>query len=492
MWSAACPRSCTERLPVISVVFLRCETIDTQRRASRTARLCSRYTSGGIQTRTSFVTINSQHRRTPLSSLRVKGLERSRALASVTSITISSRRQRGWSGVASREMELQPGIYEQIINEGIAEALHGIETDLAQTRGLDPADADAYLVPYLASLVSRALRAHRSEDNDVIGRQVAIVNALLTTLREHAPEAFDGDEEVPSAATLLLAIMHRPAVPAAPSPPIRPEIPLSAGALLVNGRGQPRIGSEIARELATADDVDLLCAFVKWEGLRILEEQLRGLGRRGCRLRVITTTYMGATDRRLLDALVEMGAQVKVSYETRTTRLHAKAWVFKRASGSLLRVRRLVEPVEERVLMGLSGMSESWCRTAGHSGDLHNHVRGPTRLDPAFEDYDPSRDGQRFDQAIAAEKPSIYLSKSRHSTCNHGPTSARFSSSLMLNADCVITGGTSSSWQRARVRPSSRPWTTTGYCERRKRTHCYSSPTAKRSCSRVSTPSGLF
>ena len=50
-----------------------------------------------------------------------------------------------------------------------------------------------------------------------------------------------------------------------------------------------------------------------------------------------------------LDALVEMGAQVKVSYETRTTRLHAKAWVFKQATGYLLRVRRLVEPVEERV-----------------------------------------------------------------------------------------------------------------------------------------------
>src|SRR5438045_9429164 len=50
-------------------------------------------------------------------------------------------------------------------------------------------------------------------------------------------------------------------------------------------------------------------------------------------LRVITTTYIGATERKALDRLVEMGADVRVSYETRTTRLHAKAWLFHRRTG---------------------------------------------------------------------------------------------------------------------------------------------------------------
>ena len=50
-------------------------------------------------------------------------------------------------------------------------------------------------------------------------------------------------------------------------------------------------------------------------------------------MRVITTTYVGATERRALDRLVSLGAEVKVSYETRTTRLHAKSWLFRRASG---------------------------------------------------------------------------------------------------------------------------------------------------------------
>jgi len=59
--------------------------------------------------------------------------------------------------------------------------------------------------------------------------------------------------------------------------------------------------------------------------------------RRHCRadrvLRVLTTTYTNSTEQRALDALVELGAEVRVSYDTSSTRLHAKAWIFHRASG---------------------------------------------------------------------------------------------------------------------------------------------------------------
>ena len=51
-------------------------------------------------------------------------------------------------------------------------------------------------------------------------------------------------------------------------------------------------------------------------------------------LRVITTTYLGATDARALDALVnDYGAEVRVKYETDRTRLHAKAWLLRRNTG---------------------------------------------------------------------------------------------------------------------------------------------------------------
>ena len=58
---------------------------------------------------------------------------------------------------------------------------------------------------------------------------------------------------------------------------MRPATPLSEAALLTNTRGEPNLGSELKAELDTADEVDLLCAFVKWYGLRLLEPELRRL-----------------------------------------------------------------------------------------------------------------------------------------------------------------------------------------------------------------------
>ena len=59
--------------------------------------------------------------------------------------------------------------------------------------------------------------------------------------------------------------------------------------------------------------------------------------RRHCRdgkaLRVLTTTYTNSTELRALDELAELGAEIRVSYDTSSTRLHAKAWLFHRSSG---------------------------------------------------------------------------------------------------------------------------------------------------------------
>ena len=106
----------------------------------------------------------------------------------------------------------------------------------------------------------------------------------------------------------------------------RPSTPLSEAALLTNAHDEPNLGSELRAELDTSDEVDLLCAFVKWHGIRLLEPQLSRLRERGAAFRVITTTYMGATERAALDRLVrEFGAEVKIQYDAQRTRLHSLA-----------------------------------------------------------------------------------------------------------------------------------------------------------------------
>ena len=56
--------------------------------------------------------------------------------------------------------------------------------------------------------------------------------------------------------------------------PALPATPFSQSDLLVNAEGQPNIGSELKAELATADSVDLICAFVIWTGVRHLRDSL--------------------------------------------------------------------------------------------------------------------------------------------------------------------------------------------------------------------------
>ncbi|GAC1361434.1 MAG: DEAD/DEAH box helicase [Actinomycetota bacterium] len=301
--------------------------------------------------------------------------------------------------------DLPTGLYDQIISEALNGRLAGIDRGLVIRAPLDPVDADVVLVRYVADAFRRALRSVQGEGETRLVAQVTFCNEILAHLSRSVPQGVNqpGDR-VARTNDRLLALLEQAEPPAAPRRPARPEVPLSVAALLVNGVNQPRIGAEVVRELESADSVDLLSAFIKWHGLRIVEGQLRALCQRGGRLRIITTTYMGATDRRALDALVGLGAEVRVSYETRTTRLHAKAWIFHRNSGystayvgsSNLSRSAMVDGLEWNVRLAKS-----------EQPDLHEVCAATFAnywSDPSFETYEPERDGPRFDKAVAAER----------------------------------------------------------------------------------------
>ena len=57
---------------------------------------------------------------------------------------------------------------------------------------------------------------------------------------------------------------------------------------------------------------------------------VRELNERGV---TVSFVYTNSTEQRALDELERLGAQIRVSYDERRTRLHAKAWLFHRDSG---------------------------------------------------------------------------------------------------------------------------------------------------------------
>jgi superfamily II DNA or RNA helicase len=113
----------------------------------------------------------------------------------------------------------------------------------------------------------------------------------------------------------------------------RPLTPLLDTTVFTNAPGEPAVGHELRGEVPSADAIDAVIAFVRWSGVRPLTEALRRHCEAGKPLRILTTTYTNSTEQRALDELERLGAQIEVSYDTSSTRLHAKAWIFHRQSG---------------------------------------------------------------------------------------------------------------------------------------------------------------
>jgi superfamily II DNA or RNA helicase/HKD family nuclease len=290
-----------------------------------------------------------------------------------------------------------PGVYEKLITQGVQAELERFEA--AGWKAID-AEVSAESSPHvLARHIGEAVGRKLSQlPHD---QQVATANRILLSLAAATPD--DRDAEAVSTLVegprqlLALAEQEAPGVYA-----IRPLTPLSETSLITNAPEDPSLGAELRAELATADRIDLLCAFVKWYGIRVLEDSLRAAKERGVPIRVITTTYIGATDRHALDRLVhDFGAQVKVNYELRSTRLHAKAWLFRRRSGF------------DTAYVGSSNLSKAALLDGLEWNVRLSSIATPAVLkkfeatfeaywnDISFESYDPDTHGERLDQALA-------------------------------------------------------------------------------------------
>jgi HKD family nuclease len=112
-----------------------------------------------------------------------------------------------------------------------------------------------------------------------------------------------------------------------------PLIPLLDTTLLTNAPGEPRVGHQVLTEIHSADRIDVVMAFIRRSGIAPLMPALRAHCTAGRALRILTTTYTGSTEGRALDELYDGGADIRVSYDTSSTRLHAKAWLLHRQSG---------------------------------------------------------------------------------------------------------------------------------------------------------------
>lgn len=235
-------------------------------------------------------------------------------------------------GLAQRQ-HLPRGLYELLITADLQEAIDSAADDRHFSLSeLESEEIHSAVSQFVEGVVARSLTELRGKD--AAERQRRVANKLTDALAREIQN--DGSSYLRLAEPLrrLLAI-HAPGTSDHEE---RPDTPLSRSALLTGTRLDPCLGGQLRKEMASADRVDILCSFIKWSGVRLLLDELRGLTAEplgtGPRLRVITTSYMGATDPRAVETLRDMpNTEVRVSYDTARTRLHAKVYVFHRNTG---------------------------------------------------------------------------------------------------------------------------------------------------------------
>jgi superfamily II DNA or RNA helicase len=231
--------------------------------------------------------------------------------------------------------ELPDGFYERLIEgslaSDLARAFGENWRDKVQTRSLETGDADDVrheaIITAIRQELGAALDSHGSADR--IEQEIALYIGLLRQIRA-------GIDREPLRPLQMLTSLDRHGKPLGELP----RTGLSRPWLFTSGRHDPPLLDELRRELSNVDHVDILVSFITWSGVRKIRDLVQAAtavgadGTPATRFRILTTTYIGATEPKAVQWLAEQpGIEVRISLDGRRTRLHAKAWIFRRVTG---------------------------------------------------------------------------------------------------------------------------------------------------------------
>jgi len=214
-------------------------------------------------------------------------------------------------------------VYDEVLSESLEHRLLGLQPGQAEIRELrDDSEVDDQLVTLVRDAARIAIGAQKRASD-----KLAVAARLLEQMGRDA--TFEAGELrlLPRLLRRIDPVVHGEAIPS--STPPRGSL-LTSG-LITNAQGESVL-DHLSSEFASADRIDLLCSFIKLSGLDRVKPLIERHRARGRPIRVLTTTYMRATELKAIEVLHHLGAEVRISYDESHTRLHAKAWIFHRDS----------------------------------------------------------------------------------------------------------------------------------------------------------------
>jgi len=219
------------------------------------------------------------------------------------------------------------GIYEALLDEYLRDLLAQYPELRTIFGKLDPEEQPARYATFVAKVLEQALREESDPE-----KRLALCNKILGQVAgEPGRGHLEKHRLIPEHKPVLLEVTP-PNYGTSGIP--RPHTPISESSLFTGSPQEPQLAHELHEEMRSADGVDILVSFIKWSGLRLLMPAFEDLRDRHIPVRLITTSYMGASDSPAVEWLARMpNVDVRISYDIERTRLHAKAYHFRRKSG---------------------------------------------------------------------------------------------------------------------------------------------------------------
>ena len=227
-------------------------------------------------------------------------------------------------------MKLKEGIYENLITDRLSGDISQTEDAgfVCQTEDIDSAESAKMLADFLADTIRKKL-----EDRDVpVEEKIELTNQILESANV---EDEDMLVEAPRLLSAVISSQKNAELRATDKALVRPLSGFRVSNLFTGGQSGLSLGSEIMRDIASADQICIIVSFLRMSGIRMMLDQLRDFCKvDGHSLRIITTTYCGVTEAKAVEQLSQLpNTEIRISYNTKIERLHAKSYIFVRNSG---------------------------------------------------------------------------------------------------------------------------------------------------------------
>lgn len=294
-------------------------------------------------------------------------------------------------------MSFETGLYEQLINKLVANKLDSLDSQqfhISETP-LDKEEASQYLSLYLAETIRFALNEIKEKDRPL--KQIELSNKIIQLLAQELKNIDLTENLVESEGKILEAVFSKSNFPYSNLKDrlkeITPYTRLSQSELFTGNNTGISLESEIKKEILSADEISWLVSFIKYSGIRIFKKELEEFTKSGKKLKIITTSYMGATDAKAVEYLASLpNTEIKVSYNVEHERLHAKAYLFLRNSGFHTGYIGSSNLSRSALTNGLEWNLKITTQEIGHIIDKFQKTFETYWEDPEFEYYEKGKD----------------------------------------------------------------------------------------------------